>query len=202
MDVMIRSYAKINIGLKVLEKRADGYHDIDSYFHLIDLCDEIYPQLEKSAETKVEIAGNEGYLDKGRDIMEKAALAFSEKSGITFSLKIRIRKNIPSKAGLGGGSSNGAAILKYLNTQFSNPLSSSELIALSLSVGSDLPFFVSGFSAARVRGRGAMVEEVSPLDLPVDLFIPSFSVDTSEAYYKLDTLDRSFSFSSDSLIPL
>ena len=202
MDVMIRSYAKINIGLKVLEKRADGYHDIDSYFHLIDLCDEIYPQLEKSAETKVEIAGNEGYLDKGRDIMEKAALAFSEKSGITFSLKIRIRKNIPSKAGLGGGSSNGAAILKYLNTQFSNPLSSSELIALSLSVGSDLPFFVSGFSAARVRGRGEMVEEVSPLDLPVDLFIPSFSVDTSEAYYKLDTLDRSYCNLPDSLGPL
>lgn len=202
MEAMIRSYAKINIGLKVLEKRADGYHDIDSYFHLIDLYDEIYPQLEKSAETKVEIAGNEGYLDKGRDIMEKAALAFSEKSGITFSLKIRIRKNIPSKAGLGGGSSNGAAILKYLNTQFSNPLSSSELIALSLSVGSDLPFFVSGFSAARVRGRGEMVEEVSPLDLPVDLFIPSFSVDTSEAYYKLDTLDRSFSSLPDSLTPL
>ena len=193
---MIRSYAKINIGLKVLEKRADGYHDIDSYFHLIDLHDEIYPQLEKSAETKVEIAGNEGYLDKRRDIMEKAALAF------TFSLKIRIRKNIPSKAGLGGGSSNGAAILKYLNTQFSNPLSLNELIALSLSVGSDLPFFISGFSAARVRGRGERIEEVSPLDLPVDLFIPSFSVDTAEAYYKLDTLDRSFSSLPDSLIPL
>ncbi len=199
MKEMLKSYAKINIGLKILEKRPDGYHDIDSYFHLIDLYDEIYPTVREDKTTKVSIEGNEIYLDKGVDIMEKAALAFSRESGRTFDLSIRIKKNIPSKAGLGGGSSNGAVVLRYLNTFFGNPFSNDELMSISLTVGSDLPFFISGYNAAHVKGRGELVEKVPPLSGNIDLFFPSFVSDTSEAYYKLDTLDRSYARLPESL---
>ena len=199
MEEMIKSYAKINIGLKVLKKRPDGFHDIDSYFHLIALYDEIYPEIYESDELSVAIEGNSIYLDKGMDIMEKAARAFSYASGKTFDLKIKINKNIPSKAGLGGGSSNGAAILKYLNACFSKPLSDDALFNLSLSVGSDLPFFISGFSSARVGGKGELLRPSGLLKGEVDLFIPSYFKETSEAYAQLDTFDRSFAPLPDSL---
>lgn len=199
MQEKIRSYAKINIGLKVLDKREDGFHNIDSYFHLIDLHDDIYLDLKDSSETVISIDGNKDYLDRGKDIMEKAALAFSKKTGISFTLLINIEKHIPSKAGLGGGSSNGSSILKYLNERFCNPLSMDELLDLSLSIGSDLPFFITGFSAARVKGRGEVVKEVPSLKGDVDLFVPSFSQDTKDAYYKLDNSVRSFAPLSDAL---
>lgn len=196
---MLKAYAKINIGLRVLEKREDGYHDIDSYFHLIDLYDEIHPVLEKSDKTSVVITGNDGYLEKGMDIMEKAARAFSERTGISFHLSLEISKRIPSKAGLGGGSSDGAAVLTYLNREFGSPLKMDELLSLALFVGSDIPFFITGYRAAHVRGRGEYITEVSPLEGKVDLFFPEFSSPTSEAYYKLDTFDRSLLPLPDSL---
>lgn len=199
---MIKSYAKINIGLKVLEKRKDGFHDIDSYFHLIDLYDEIYPSATESRCLSVAIEGNAGYLDRGLDIMEKAAIAFSKATGLVFSLDVRIKKRIPSKAGLGGGSSNGAAILKYLNEYFSHPLDEKGLADVALSVGSDLPFFISGLSAARVQGRGELIYPCGLLTGDVDLFLPSFFVETSEAYAKLDTFDRSYVSLPDTLAEL
>ncbi len=193
MRAIVKAYAKVNIGLKVLERRPDCYHNIDSYFHLIDLHDEMEIDIERSGSTSVFIKGNDGYLDSKMDIMEKSAIAFSEKTGLNFSLSISIAKHIPSRAGLGGGSSDGAAILKALNSYFGNPLSHSGLMDLSLSVGSDLPFFTSGLSAARVRGRGELIDPVPPLKGKVDLFIPDYDQSTAQAYNKLDTYVRSLS---------
>ena len=188
---MIKSYAKINIGLKVLEKRKDGFHDIDSYFHIIDLYDEIYPSATESRCLSVAIEGNAGYLDRGLDIMEKAAIAFSKATGLVFSLDVRIKKRIPSKAGLGGGSSNGAAILKYLNEYFSHPLDEKGLADVALSVGSDLPFFISGLSAARVQGRGELISPCGLLTGDVDLFLPSFFETTSMVLIMIGKYARS-----------
>ena len=202
MEEILKSYAKVNIGLRILQKREDGYHNIDSYFHLIDLYDEIAVSVKPSNELVIRIKGNDGYLDKGMDIMEKAARVFSKETGHVFSLSISIKKNIPSKAGLGGGSSNGAAVLRFLNRCYCECLSDERLMMLALSVGSDLPFFISGLRSARVMGRGEIIKPCSLLSGIIDLYCPSFYSQTSEAYAKLDTLDRSFSSLPDSLIPL
>ena len=152
----VKAFAKINIGLKVGEKRSDGYHNIDSYFLRIPFFDELTLSLEEG-EYRVEIKGNEGYLEKGKtDIMEKAARLYSERTGKRFSLSIDIDKHIPEKAGLGGGSSDAAAVLLFLNKYFKS-LDREELILLSQSVGADVPFFVSEEKLARVNGIGEIV---------------------------------------------
>ena len=202
MEEILKSYAKVNIGLRILQKREDGYHNIDSYFHLIDLYDEIAVSVKPSNELVIRIKGNDGYLDKGMDIMEKAARVFSKETGHVFSLSISIKKNIPSKAGLGGGSSNGAAVLRFLNRCYCECLSDERLMMLALFVGSDLPFFISGLRSARVMGRGEIIKPCSLLSGIIDLYCPSFYSQTSEAYAKLDTLDRSYCNLPDSLGPL
>ena len=191
----VKAFAKVNIGLKVGEKRSDGYHNIDSYFLRIPFFDELTLSLEEG-EYRVEIKGNEGYLEKGKtDIMEKAARLYSERTGKRFALSIDIDKHIPEKAGLGGGSSDAAAVLLFLNKYFKS-LDREELILLSQSVGADVPFFVSEEKLARVNGIG---EIVIPLiyDLPykyITLFRAQGSgVSTKEAYEKLD--DRNIMYS-------
>ena len=189
METMIRAYAKVNIGLKVLDKRSDGYHNIDSHFLLIPFYDELYLSLRPSPFLSVTISGNEGYLPPGKtDIMEKAAVKYSERTGITFSLSVRINKLIPSQAGLGGGSSDAAAVLLFLNSRFS-AMEKEDLVLFSSSVGADVPFFVSGAKAARVGGIGEIVEE-EEWNLPyshISLFRGVGSgVSTAEAYGKLD----------------
>lgn len=188
---MIRSYAKINIALFVNEKRSDGFHNIDSFFHLVNFYDEIDFAISESERTEVKIIRSVPYLDEGKtDLMEKAALLFSSASKKNFILEISIKKNIPFKAGLGGGSSNASAVLRYLNAHYDNILSSDTLMHLALLTGSDVPFFLSGFKAAHVKGRGEIIKEVEPLMCSVDLFFPRFSVDTAGAYRILDEIKR------------
>lgn len=109
---MRNAYAKINIGLYVKGNRPDGFHDLDSYFHLIGLHDEIELSFLPAEETSVVIRGNGGYLDTGKeDLMEKALRIFSERSFLNFRAEIDIVKHIPFKAGLGGGSSDAGLVL-------------------------------------------------------------------------------------------
>ncbi len=192
VEERVKSYAKINIGLRIGEKRCDGYHSIDSFFHLVGLFDDISFSFSDAKKTQVFITRSNDYLSGKEDIMEKAALAFSRKTGKAFSFSIDIKKRIPSRAGLGGGSSNAGAVLTFLNRCCGNILSQEELIALSATVGSDVPFFTSGYKAARVNGRGEIVKEAEPLCEKVDLYFPSFSVETAKAYETLDAKERSF----------
>lgn len=182
------SYAKVNIGLKVLEKRPDGYHDLDTYFHLIDLHDVIHFLFDKSSELSIDISGNESYLEKGRmDLMEKSARLFSSLSGIKFRLNIRIEKNIPSQAGLGGGSGNAASVLEVLNELCLSPFSREELADISLALGSDVPFFLCGSAAAHGQGRGEILSPITPVSYPL-LVVQRTSdkVDTASAFRRLD----------------
>ena len=184
----IKAYAKVNIGLKVGKKRSDGYHDIDSYFLRIPFFDEITLSLEEG-DYQVVIKGNEDYLEKGKtDIMEKAARLYSEKTGKRFSLFIEIEKHIPEKAGLGGGSSDAASVLLFLNRYY-KCLDKQELILLAKSVGADVPFFVSEAILARINGIGEIVLPLT-YSLPykyVSLFRAAGSgVSTKDAYERLD----------------
>ena len=116
---MRKAYAKINIGLYVKGKRPDGFHDLDSYFHLIGLHDEIDIDFFPSSETEVNIKGNGIYLDEGKeDLMAKALRLFSEKSFMCFRAEIAIVKHIPFKAGLGGGSSDAGLVLRWANEYY------------------------------------------------------------------------------------
>ena len=188
---MRKAYAKINIGLYVKGKRPDGFHDLDSYFHLIGISDDIDLDFFPSSETVVNIRGNGIYLDEGKeDLMAKALRLFSEKSYMCFRAEISIEKHIPFKAGLGGGSSDAGLVLRWANEYYDHPLTQDELMEVAAEVGSDVPFFVSGFACAHVRGRGEVIEKAEPLCGSVDVFMPSWNVETKGAFRLLDGMER------------
>ncbi len=183
-----RAEAKVNIGLKITGKRDDGYHTLSSYFLLIPFFDEIEVEIKEGDGTEIE--GNCGYLSSGEDIMAKAVRLYREKTGLVFGVHIRIRKNIPTKAGLGGGSSDAAAVLRILNDHF-NAMSRNDLLSLSSSVGADVPFFTTGYRFAYVEGIGERIEECSFPEgySHITLFCaPGSGTSTKEAYRKLDSV--------------
>ncbi len=187
----LEAHAKVNIGLLVGERRYDGFHDIETIMARISLCDLIEAEASPARSFSVHISGNDGYLSGGKDLMEKAAELYSAETGIPFSLDIRIRKHIPAMAGLGGGSSDAASVLLYLEDFFGNPLGHERLMKLAFSVGSDVPFFVSGYSGAVVTGRGEIVNECYvPHGAGLLLFFPPHGVSTASAYDLLDTIPR------------
>jgi len=183
------AYAKINIGLYVgMPNPLDNwYHGIWTNFHLIDLHDVITIKVGESSRTSVTIKGNEGIVEPERDLMCKAAHAFSEYLGITFSLKIKIEKHIPTKAGLGGGSSDAGCVLRLLNKAFGSPLGEPQVLGVALSLGSDVPFFASGLRAAHATGRG---ERLTPSENVKALCLIVRGKDkkpsTGEQYRRLD----------------
>ena len=133
----LKSYAKVNIGLRIMGRRADGYHDLDTYFHRIELHDDIRLSFELRDETSVSITGNEGYMPStAMDLMEKAARLFSDLTGIRFHADISITKRIPVQAGLGGGSSNASTVLTALDSICGGVLSRDDLMDASLALGS------------------------------------------------------------------
>lgn len=192
--IVEKAYAKVNIGLKVLDSRPDGYHNLSTFFHRIDLFDTISFEFLPALHYSSSLEGASSYLKEGEeDLMQKALRLFAEASGRNFSCHISIEKRIPFKAGLGGGSSDAASALKAANRYFGSPLSPEELMAVSLEIGSDVPFFTSGYSAARAESRGEVLTPVAPLDNELYLFFPSFFVETRGAFRCLDSMKREIS---------
>ena len=185
----IKAYAKINIGLAVGKRGEDGLHSLESYMALIDLYDTLCIEIEDADELSVSIERSKPYLEDGaKDIMEKCAQVFSRRFSRTFRLSVRIEKRIPSKAGLGGGSADAAAILRELFRFYSIE---EDIAQTAILVGSDVPFLASGYSTAFVSGRGEKVEKRDPLGpLPLLLFVPERGSDTAKAYKALDTIER------------
>lgn len=186
--LLVKAYAKVNIGLSVLARRPDGYHGIDSYFHLVDLHDELRLSLEEATATSVLVHRDVDYLEDGVvDLVERAARLYSQESTWTFSLSVDVSKRIPSQAGLGGGSSDAAGMLRALEEASPVKLGQERLMELSLRLGSDVPFFSSGLAAAHVWGRGECFEAISPVGFPVLIVRrPEEKVQTKEAYRLLD----------------
>ncbi len=181
--MIVKSYAKINSILYVLGKRDDGYHELLSLMHKIDLYDWI--NIKKTSggltvKTNVESLNNESNL------AFRAAKLFFERSGIKPQVSIEIEKHIPLGGGLGGGSSNAGYVLRTLNELFDYPLDERELFSIAESVGSDVPFFLVDGSAV-VRGRGDKVEKIrcSTENFRVFLVMPNFSIPTAQIFRKL-----------------
>ena len=177
--VKILSPAKINIGLWITGKRPDGYHEIFTLFHTIDLNDYIhiepYHKLSVSS-TSPKVPENK------ENIVYKALKKFEEWTGIQTNYRILIEKNIPVGAGLGGGSSNAAAVLKKINELEGNPLSEEELMKLGSTLGADIPFFIKG-GFAKAEGIGDKLIFLEKR-FKNELFIiyPNIEVSTKEIY--------------------
>lgn len=179
---MKRAYAKINIGLDIIEKRKDGYHNIDTIFHKIDLYDEI--EFQKSDETIIIYEEGDLIAD---DLMLKAQSLLEDHTGRRLPFKAKIKKNIPIGAGLAGGSSDSAEVILFLNKAYDLKLSKKELIEIGKRAGADVPFFISRYISARGLGIG---DRLSPLDLKLDynllLIKPDFQISTKEVYSNIN----------------
>jgi len=179
----IRSFAKINLALSVLGRRADGYHDIETIFQSIDLGDELEflpaSQLDLTCENFQDVP-------KEDNLLWKAAILLASQFGETPGAHITLRKTIPSGAGLGGGSSNAAAALLGLRRFWHLEVSDAELFSIASKLGSDIPFFLNGGTALGT-GRG---EQISALpDPPTEdlvIIFPGIHVSTAEAYRSLN----------------
>ncbi len=173
--LVVNSPAKVNLGLWVLGKREDGYHDILTLFHEIDLCDRIYIKEGRlRIETNTRIPQEENLVYKG-------VKKFEEETGLEVNLSIFIEKRVPEGSGLGGGSSNLAVCLNKINEIHGCPLSREELRELVSQISSDAPFFLVGKSAIG-RGRGDILEPIAPLKLTLTLLIPPVKCSTKEVY--------------------
>ncbi|MGJ8632764.1 MAG: 4-(cytidine 5'-diphospho)-2-C-methyl-D-erythritol kinase [Luteolibacter sp.] len=174
------SPAKLNLSLRILGQRPDGFHELDTLMvKLPGLADEI---TITPAEEFSFTCSDETLPTDENNLVVKAANALAEKTSTTLPYTIHLDKKIPHSAGLGGGSSNAATTLLALNAQLENPLPPEELHALATELGSDIPFFLYA-GAARCTGRGEIVTAApSPPPLPVILFKPRFSVSTPDAY--------------------
>lgn len=185
----LKSYAKINFSLKVLGRRPDGFHDIDSLIQNISLHDDI-----KIQETSHGITVSCIYpgVSQGKDnIAYKAAEEFFNFTGIDKGVDISIEKRIPVASGLGGGSSNAAAVLIGLDKMFGLNISKMKMLGLAEGLGSDVPFFIEG-GTVRCRGRGEAIEKLPPSpETWIALVVPRFEVKTKSAY---DEYDRILAF--------
>ena len=174
------SPAKLNLSLRVLSKRPDGFHDIETLMvKLPGLADEI---TILPADAFSFTCSDPSLPTDSKNLVVKAVEALAAKSGQAQPYQIHLEKRIPHGAGLGGGSSNAATVLLALNGQLKNPLTADELHQLAAEIGSDVPFFLYA-GAAWCRGRGEIIEAATtPQDLPIVLFKPGFSVSTADAY--------------------
>lgn len=175
--------AKINLGLRITGKRSDGYHDIETVFYPIGLSDALEMVANpKGSGDKLTLTGSELPGRKEDNIVLKAVSKLREAFPIPF-LNIHLHKIIPAGAGLGGGSSDAAFMLRALNKMFSLSLSADELKVIASSLGSDCPFFID-CQPAFASGRG---EILTPADNVLEgfytvLLIPGISISTKEAY--------------------
>ena len=184
----IKAYAKINISLDIVGKReSDGYHLLKMIMQNIDLYDEI--SIEKQKED-ITISCNKSYVPTdSRNLAYKAASLFKETYNIEDGVHIDIVKNIPVSAGLAGGSTDAAAVLKLMNKIFKVNASNKELMALGLKLGADIPYCISG-GTALCEGIGEKITTLAPFkDKILVLVKPSFGVSTKEVY-KAFNLDR------------
>ena len=151
--------AKLNLMLHIVGRRADGYHELQTVFQLIDLCDQLEVRSRPDGQI-VRLSGPAG-IAQDDDLTVRAARALQASTGTRFGAEITIRKRIPMGGGLGGGSSDAATTLMVLNRIWQTGLSSEQIAAIGAKLGADVPVFVAG-SSAWAEGIG---EKLTPMSL-------------------------------------
>ena len=175
----MKAYAKINLGLRILKKRPDGYHDIETVFHRVNIFDELSFEDADS----ISLAGSDALLPSDdTNLCIRAAKLLQQHCNCRRGARIILDKKIPVGAGLGGGSSDAAATLRALGQLWNLEISENKLIELALQLGSDVPYFLHS-GAAYAKGRGEILEYF-PLILPYWIVVvyPNIHISTAWAY--------------------
>ena len=178
----------MNLGLRILGRRPDGYHELDSVFWpLPQPCDDLFIRVRE--EPGISVICDAPGIDPAHNTLTKAHAAFASLAGGAPGLEVHLVKRIPSGAGLGGGSSDAASLLLWLNSLLDRPLSPEELARAAVAVGADVPFFLSA-RPSRVTGIGEVVEPLAENWPPLFLVLvcPGIHVATGEAFARLDEL--------------
>ncbi|MBQ3668741.1 MAG: 4-(cytidine 5'-diphospho)-2-C-methyl-D-erythritol kinase [Clostridia bacterium] len=184
-ELSLNAYAKINWRLEITGVRTDGYHELDMLMQTISLHDVLC--VKKSNENKLTV-NNVPVEDADSNLVIKAAHALSDYTGENISASFSLIKNIPSMAGLGGGSSDCAAALKALNEMYNLRLSTDELMPIALRLGADVPFFLHS-GLCRVRGIGEQVDRISPAPMAnLVIYHVQGGLSTPKVYKKFDEM--------------
>lgn len=182
-SVRVSAPAKLNLSLRVLPRRADGYHDIESIFQKIDLCDELTLIPTDTGTCCLTVNGPKL---PSENTVTAAFELFVKETGITNGVAVTLTKRIPSGAGMGGGSSDAAAMLRALDALFETNVSEAALYRMAENIGSDVPFFL-GSSCALVSGRGERLMAIKARrDLCFVTVKPDVHSSTKEAYGLVD----------------
>lgn len=182
--ITLNANAKINLTLDITGRRDDGYHFVSMIMQSVDLCDVV--EIERAEEISIVADSSEIPTDE-KNIAFKAAKLFFENYDINGGAKIKINKNIPVCAGLAGGSTDAAAVLKGLNELYETKKSREELMELGLKIGADVPYCIMG-KTALAEGIGEKLTEIAPFkDVIICLAKPNFPVSTPQAYAKIDS---------------
>jgi len=177
----IEAPAKVNLTLRVLRRREDGFHEIETLMVPITLADVIDISLLSDSGIWLSCSDRSVPSDES-NLAHRAARAFAEYTGLDFGVSIYIQKNIPHGAGLGGGSSDAASVLVALNHLLETNLAPAKLERLAATLGSDIPFFIRG-EPAHCRGRGEILEPFEGLPAAEFLLVkPPFPIPTGWAY--------------------
>jgi 4-diphosphocytidyl-2-C-methyl-D-erythritol kinase len=183
-EIILSANAKINITLDVVGRRENGYHDVKMIMQSLEYADKVKVEL---AEKGIDLKCSVDYLPlDDKNLAYKAAKFFLEETGIKTGVKIFIEKNIPVAAGLAGGSTDAAAVLKALNVLTNANLSIEKLMEIGLMLGADVPYCILG-KTALAEGLGEILTVLPPLkESIVCLAKPSYSVNTGQVYKEID----------------
>ena len=190
-EIKIKTPAKINLTLEIVNKRADGFHNIQSVMQLIDLYDYLTIRVEESDENKIVLSGTSEEIPYNeKNLVYKAAELFLNKLNTqsTYKTDIHIEKNIPISAGLAGGSTNGAGTIYGLNKLFNNIFSKEQMHELCEGLGSDLNVCLEG-GCLLATSRGEVIEKLPFRECGVSLIKPiNLGISAKEAYTKYSQL--------------
>ncbi len=179
MILTAEAFAKVNLSLRVLGRRADGYHELDTVFQAIDLADRLTAE---EANYLAFLCDDPSVPGDERNLVVQAARSLAERAGMRPAARLVLSKRIPAGSGLGGGSSDAAAAIALLARLWRLPASRGDLAEVAAGVGSDVPFFLWG-GRARGTGRG---ERIAPLpdgpELSLIVLLPPFPVATAAVY--------------------
>ncbi len=173
--MLVAAHAKLNLFLRVLAREADGFHGIETLFCRISLADDLTVERRDGAEVSLTVEG----ADCGpaeANLAVRAARLVLEATGKTFGVHLTLRKRIPVRGGLGGGSSDAAAALLAVNQLANNAVPRAELLQFAARLGSDVPFFASGGALALAWGHGERMLRLPPLPA-VRSLLPQHRID-------------------------
>ena len=197
--IKLKSFAKINLGLEIIGKRADGYHNLKTIFQTIDLFDTI--EIKENQSGTIHLEGDDQLVkwDRGNTIF-KAFAIMCETYNLRQGFDIFVKKKIPGGSGLGGGSSNAAVILLFLNEYFRLNLQMEDLIDIGAEIGADVPFFLVG-GTVMAEGIG---EKITPLEnfeeSRVTIVIPAIKVPTGLIFSHFNLTSRPIKSKIDTFI--